>query len=315
MTGSLLSRRQSLGIVGGLLSRCIVPELVNARNIKKTMTLGFGTYGTRGISTEESLRLIRETGYDTVELTVFPGWDASAENMSTKRRRSVKKLLGGLNLELTSLMENIHPDSNQQRIQMELDRVEKAVHLAKDLGDSHVPLVQTVLGGGTWEEKKNLFVDRLGQWLEVATAYQVTIAIKPHRGGAMSRPSEAAWIIDRLNHPERLKMVYDYSHYAFRDMDLEDTVKTALPITAHIAVKDTVKTESGTTFVLPGESGRFDYAPLLRQFHKGGYRGDVCCEVSSAVWRKPNYDPRAAIRICYQNMNRAFQRANISRTD
>jgi len=130
----------------------------------------------------------------------------------------------------------------------------------------------------------------------------------------MSRPSEAAWIIDRLNHPERLKMVYDYSHYAFRDMDLKDTIEVALPITAHIAVKDTVKTESGTTFVLPGESGKFDYAPLLRQFYKGGYRGDVCCEVSSAVWRQPDYDPRAAIRICYQNMSRAFQQANISRT-
>ena len=36
-------------------------------------------------------------------------------------------------------------------------------------------------------------------------------------------------------------MVYDYSHYAYRDMPLEETVRTALPYTAHVVVKDAVR--------------------------------------------------------------------------
>ena len=60
-------------------------------------------------------------------------------------------------------------------------------------------------------------------------------------------------------------------------------------------------------FLLPGESGTFDYANLLRLFHEGGYRGDVCCEVSSMVSSKPGYDPSAAAKTCYRNMARAFE--------
>jgi inosose dehydratase len=108
-------------------------------------------------------------------------------------------------------------------------------------------------------------------------------------------------------------MVYDYSHYAFRDMPLEDTVRTALPYTAHIAVKDAVRDGDEVKFVLPGAGGTPDHATLLRLFYRGGYRGDVCCEVSSMVSREPGYDPVAAARTCYRNMARAFEEAHVPR--
>jgi hypothetical protein len=44
---------------------------------------------------------------------------------------------------------------------------------------------------------------------------------------------------------------------------------------------------------------------LLRE---GGYRGDVCCEVSGMVSSKPGYDPVAAAKRCYQNVSPAFER-------
>jgi sugar phosphate isomerase/epimerase len=140
----------------------------------------------------------------------------------------------------------------------------------------------------------------------------MTLAIKPHRGGAMSRPSEAIWLIEQLGKPARLRIVYDYSHYAFRDMPLEETVRTALPWTAHIAVKDAVRDGDKVTFALPGAAG-FDYAPLLRQFYRGGYRGDVCCEVSGLVSSQEGYDPAAAAKQCYAALSRAFTAAEVPR--
>ena len=154
---------------------------------------------------------------------------------------------------------------------------------------------------------------RLADWEAIGRKTKTVICIKPHRGGVMSRPSEAVWIIGQLNQSKWMRMVYDYSHYAFRNMPLADTIKTALPYTGHIAIKDTIRRGKGTTFVLPGASGNIDYVKLLKLFHAGGYRGDICCEVSGAVWSKKGYDPIAAAQTCYKNIAPMFKKAGVAR--
>ena len=88
----------------------------------------------------------------------------------------------------------------------------------------------------------------------------------------------------------------DMDAYEGQDMSVEATVATALPMTAHIAIKDTIETDQGCQFVLPGESHSFDYADLFRRFYAGGYRADICCEVSGMVSSQAGYDPIAAAK-------------------
>ncbi len=148
-------------------------------------------------------------------------------------------------------------------------------------------MIQTVLGGGVWDEKKSLFRDRLGDWIEATRARRVVLAIKPHRGGALSRPEEGVWLIRQLGDTPWLRLVYDYSHYAYREMSLEDTVRTALPYTAHLVVKDAVRQEGRVAVRACRARVAHWTTRLLRLLHEGGYRGDVCCEVSSQVSGKP----------------------------
>ena len=129
----------------------------------------------------------------------------------------------------------------------------------------------------------------------------------------MSKPSEVAWLIQQLDNTPWIRMVYDYSHYAFRDMPVAETVDTALPYTAHIAIKDTVKTDKGFRFVLPGASNSFDYADLFQRFYAGGYRADICCEVSGMVWNQADYDPVMAAKTCYANIAPQFERPGVPR--
>ena len=129
----------------------------------------------------------------------------------------------------------------------------------------------------------------------------------------MSKPSEAVWLIRQLNNTPWIRMVYDYSHYAFREMSLAATVETSLHYTAHVAIKDTLWTDKGFRFVLPGESNSFDYADLFKRFYAGGYRADICCEVSGMVWNQANYDPIVAAKTCYANISPQFERAGVPR--
>ena len=278
------------------------------------MMLGFGTYGTRGLSTEEAIRLIAKSGYDAIELTVNASWDASPEMMPAPRRERIRDQLAESGLRLTSLMESINPSADRAQQHKNMDRLRGSAELGRQLSAGHPPQIQTVLGSGNWEERRQMFVDRLGRWAELARETGTVISIKPHRGGAMSRPSEAVWIFKQLGNPRWLRMVYDFSHYIFRDMQLEETIRQSARYTNQVVVKDTVRTAAGgTTFVLPGESGNIDYVRLLQLFHRHGYRGDVSCEVSSAVWRQEDYDPQSAVQTCYRNMAAAFQAAGLRR--
>ena len=278
----------------------------------RSCTLGHSTYATRGMRLEDAIRLIAQTGFDALEIALMPGYGADPENLPAAHRRAIAARIAEQGLILAALMENLPPSEDEAHHKNDLERLRRAIALAHELSPTDLPLLQTVLGGGAWETKRTLFRDRLGDWLKLFDEAGMTLAIKPHRGGATSRPSDAIWLIEQLGKPAHLRMVYDYSHYAFRDMPLEETVRTALPWTTHIAVKDAVREGDKVTFALPGAGG-FDYTPLLRQFHQGGYRGDVCCEVSGLVSSQEGYDPAAAAKQCYAALSRAFTVAEIPR--
>jgi sugar phosphate isomerase/epimerase len=108
-------------------------------------------------------------------------------------------------------------------------------------------------------------------------------------------------------------MVFDYSHFIFREMPMPELIRESLPYTAHIAVKDAELRNGKVQFSLPGESKTIDYVDLLKRFYGGGYRGDVCVEVSGQVWKKTGYEPKQTAKICYRNLQRAFVEAKVER--
>ncbi|MCA9248589.1 MAG: sugar phosphate isomerase/epimerase [Planctomycetales bacterium] len=317
MAASYLTRRHLLRTTASAMAAgWLAPSWGRANeNVRSAagMTLGFSTYGMKSLPVEQALAAIAEIGYDAVEIAARADWDSAPANMPPARRQACRGLLADRGLRLSSLMEHLPPAADDAQHARDLERLAGVAELGADLAPERPPLIQTVLGGGAWEEKNSMFRDRLGDWLAVCRPRNAVLAIKPHRGGALSEPSEAVWLIEQLGAGKWLKMVYDYSHYAFRNLPLADTVETALPHTAHIAVKDAVEENGRVVFQLPGASGAFDYASLLRLFHAGGYQGDISCEVSGMVSGNPGYDPLAAARQCYKNLAPAFAAAGIRR--
>ena len=277
----------------------------------RRMTFGFSTYGMKTLKTEKAIEVLGDIGYDSVELNVWEGWDADSAVLSKGRRKDIRMALSDRGLLLTGLMEKLkNGDKDQKKIR---ERLRLAAELGRDLSPNHQPVIQSTLSGKKWEDMKEVFLHQLEDWAKLAEREQTIIAIKPHRGGALSRPSEAVWLIEKLGKPKWLRMCYDYSHYDFRDMTLAGTIKTALPYTAHIAIKDAVMKDNRVRFVNPGLGGRIDYAKLISLFHAGGYRGDVCCEVSGMVWNQKGYDPVASAKQCYQSIAPAFEQAGVAR--
>lgn len=288
-------------------------------NNGSAMLLGFSTYGAKQLKTETTIDLIAKTGFDSVEITVWPDWDAAPANMPQKRRTGLRNQIGDSGLTLTSLMEHLYPEADDAKHKASLERLKSVFELAIDLCPERPPLVQTVLGGGDWSKKKSLFVDRVGDWTALGKEHGVVTCVKPHRGGGMSKPSEAVWLIEQIGDERWLKMVYDFSHYAFRDIPLEESIQHSLPHIGHVAVKDAVQatakdgSKSRVEFRLPGEAGTIDFVTILKTLNAGSYKGDISCEVSGMVSGKSGYDPVAAMKTCYANVSKAFNNAGIKR--
>ncbi len=315
-----LSRRDWLCAVSAAVGAATMADSLSGFGAEEAAesagcTLSIGTYSLKGMSLADGIKLVSDIGYDGIEIATQPPYECEPTKLSAERRRQIVEQLDDAGLKLTALMEHLVPAEKQADHAEQLDRLRRVADLGRDLAPQHDRLIQTVLGGGgTWDDRKNLFRDRLADWIELGKQSKTVIAVKPHRGGAFSQPSEAVWLIEQLGSSPWLRMVYDYSHYAYRELPLDETVKTSLPFTAHIAVKDAVQSGSKVSFELPGVAGTIDYARLLKLFYDGGYRGDICCEVSAQVSSKAGYDPTAAAKTCYRNMNAAFERAGVPRS-
>jgi len=277
------------------------------------MTLGFSTYGMRGMKTEEAIMALAKIGYDSVELNIWPGRNFDPVKLSAKRIKDVGTLVKRWNIKPTALMENLKIEKDAAKHKAVLERLRRAADVSHSLAPDAPPLIETTLGGGKWEEVKDLYAERLADWADLGRQTKTLMTIKPHRFGAMNRPAHAIELIEKLGSPKWLRMAYDFSHYAHRDMTLEATIKESLPYTSFVAIKDTIMLGDKARFVLPGESGQIDYVKLLKLFRTGGFRGDINCEVSGMVSGKQGYDPVAAAETCYANIAPAFAKAGIPR--
>ena len=198
-----------------------------------------------------------------------------------------------------SLMSHLQPLGSAERHAMDTDRLKRDCILARELSPDRPPVIQTILGGKDWGKSRQRCVDRIADWVSIADEHGIVVAVKPHRGHAISRPSEAAWLITQLANPKRLRMWYDYSHFIFRDIPLKQSLQNSLPVMAGVAVKDAIEKEGKVQFLLPGAAGTIDYKLLCNILQEGKFSGSLCVEVSSHVWKHPDYDPTAAMRQSY----------------
>ncbi|MCB1091993.1 MAG: TIM barrel protein [Verrucomicrobiae bacterium] len=310
------NRRDWIGAVGSVATGALMPRVAFGETKAESVCgIGIGTYGLQSLDLEAAIRLVGQTGYDAIEITVFPGFTGDPDSISSKKRKIVGNFLADSHLRVCALMADLHPSADEAAHREKTEAFRKTCQLGRDLAPDHPPLVQTVLGGKDWESSKNLFRDRVGDWLRVATEEKTMLAVKPHRGHAMSRPEEAIWLFQQLGESPWLKMVYDYSHFYRREpeMSIAATVGESLPWTSYVASKDAVLKDGKVVFALTGEGGEFEHAEIVKAFYAGGYRGDFCCEVSGQIWKTQGYDPVEATGICYRNLAEAFERAGVPR--
>lgn len=273
---------------------------------------GFSLYGMKSLKVIPALRVCADIGYSGVELACLKDWPCAPEALRPAERAALRSELDGLGLELPALMENLILLVPDEQHRTNLERLKNVCQLGHDLSPDVPPIVETVLGGkpDQWETVREQMVAKLREWEKVAAAQQTVVAIKAHAMGTLHTPQDARWLVEQIGSPW-IRLVFDYSHFQRQHLTLKDSLAAMLPLTTFVHVKDNLTTEGKTEFILPGDAGDIDYSEYLKQLRDGGYRGAFVVEVSGQVSNKPGYDPIAAAKRCYKNLQPAFVKAGL----
>jgi len=316
MCHSKLTRRQIIAGAGAIASNLSLDTFATIAEEKTGdgIALTFSTYGLPEYPLAKAIDEIADTGYDGIEICVAPNSLTATDKLTPDERRKARQQLQERGLRLGSLMSHLQPLGSAKQHARDTERLKNDCELAHELSPNNPPVIQTVLGGKNWDESKQKCRDRLADWATIAAEHEVVVAVKPHRGHAMSRPAESAWVIEQLGSPKHLRMWYDYSHFIFRDMPLPQTILVSLPILAGVAVKDAIEQDGKVRFLLPGAAGTIDYPQLCKLLYDGGFRDAICIEVSSQVWKQPDYDARQAMQKSYRVLSSAMTKASVPRS-
>lgn len=301
----MITRRDFLGV---LTAGALVPSLVGCARAAEPLTaqpivgLSIGTYGMKDLTTLEALRLIRETGYDGVQVALLPGWATDPAKLLADDRRTLRQQLTDSGLALPSMLDHIPLLGTAEAKTKSLDRLKRAVELGNDLVPGRPPYLDTILGGkkAAWENISQEMVDQLRTWVPVLESSNTTLTFKPHAGDAVQSPERALWLVKAVDSP-RIRITFDYSHYHVEGFQLEDSLRQLIPMAPVIVVKDSAGPADKPTFLLPGD-GTTDYLAYFRLLRQLGYAGFVNIEVSSMVHRKPGYQPVPTVRLCYERL-------------
>ena len=279
------------------------------------MKLCYSTWSMPKLPVDEIVPALARIGYDSLELTVIPGWSTELDSMDANERRRIRALIHEHGLGLPAIAGHRPLLATDPEVHAEnWRRLHGAIDLAVECaGPSGPPALDTTAGGKTeeWDAVKARLVEETGKLCDYAAARGVVVALEPHVHEALETPDRVLWLIQQVGHPN-LKLTFDISHFNVIGLPIEETVPKLAPYSAFTHIKDERGVVPNFEFLIPGE-GVFDYVKYLRYMQAAGYEGDIGVEISLMVQSRPNYDAIAAAEQSYRVVDQAFREAGVPR--
>lgn len=279
------------------------------------MKIAYGTYAMPMLPLEKALQMIKDIGYDGVELCISPKHNSMPEALDSARRQKLKKMLSDLNLGVPSLFmlgSVLTEDKEAHRARLDLTR--QVAGLARDLDMGESPVISVGIGGRTamWETHRDLLVQLLKDYEKLASDEGFVLAVEAHANAMVDRTERAIWLMETVNNP-LIRLHFDIVHFYLAGEPIAETVRKIVPYTAHTHVTDARILEDRFE-LLPLGRGELGCVEYVKAMHEAGWTDFITVEVSTMVWSKDDYNPFAIAALSYSTLNSAFKEAGVPRT-
>jgi len=274
-----------------------------------TFTLGYSTYALRMLDPFDAVRLIKDVGYEALEICAADGWPSSPVEFNPTQQGELGKLAQDLGFPspiMFALIDVCAPRSG--RIPM-LELTKKKFEMAHRLHYDDSPILITTTPGHSappWESGKEQIRDAFLSLADMAAENDIVVAIEAHAGTDFETPEKAVWMMEQTQHPN-LKLDLDISHFVVEGSEMIHSVDLCAPHSAMVHIKDGEKIDGDVQFCLPGDGG-IDISAFMGALRNNGLEDlPVYAEVSVQQSRQPDYSPRGAAEFCFKALDSARQ--------
>ena len=269
--------------------------------------LGYSTYALKMVDPFEALQLIKDAGYEALEVCLSEGWPTSPLNFSFVQQINLGKLCKDLGFSSPIMFGNIDVcASNTDRMAM-LELTKKKFEMAHRLHFDDSPIMVTTTHGRSappWESGKEQIRDAFLGLADMAAENDVVVAIEAHAGTDFETPEKAVWMMEQTKH-SNLKLDLDISHFVVEGSEMVRSVNLCAPYAAMIHIKDGEKKDGNVQFCLPGAGG-IDITGFLGALRANGLEDmPVFAEVSVQQSSRPDYDSKGAAAFCFKALDKA----------
>lgn len=251
------------------------------------MKLAFSTNAFTRVSLLEAFRIIREIGYDGVEIMadrphLWPG-DFSERDLVTVSE-TVRKLglsLCNINGFMMKAINDIHHPSWIEP--EEKDRTLRSAHtkacirMARDLG---VPSVSTEPGGPLGHVDRDLalewFTLGMKDSASLAASMNVKLLIEPEPGLLFEDLAETVEFV-RACEEEALGINFDLGHFFCIGRDPARLIREYPDYLSHVHIED-IGEDRVHRHLIPGQ-GAMDFSSIFQALHEVGYEGFITVEL------------------------------------
>ena len=269
--------------------------------------LGYSTYALKNLDPFEALQLVKDVGYEALEVCLSSDWPTSPLRFSAAKQSDLGKLAEDLGFPSPILFGNIDVCAPPADRMAMFDLTKAKFEMAHRLHFDGSPVLVTTTTGRSaplWGSGKDQIRDSFLVLADMAAECGVIVAIEAHAGTDFETPEKAVWLMEQTLHPN-LKLDLDISHFVVEGSEMAHSVELCAPHAAMVHIKDGVKVDGQVVFCLPGDGG-IDITGFLSALRANGLEDmPVFAEVSVQQSREDDYDPRGAAEFCYSALNKA----------
>ena len=269
--------------------------------------LGYSTYALKMVDPFEALQLIKDAGYEALEVCLREGWPTSPVYFSFAQQVDLRKLCEDLGFSSPILFGSIDVCASDSDRMAMFELTKQKFEMAHRLHFDDSPIMVTTTPGHSappWETGKEQIRDAFLSFADMAAENDVVVAIEAHAGTDFETPEKAVWMMEQTRHPN-LQLDLDISHFVVEGSEMVRSVNLCAPYAAMVHIKDGEKRDGNVQFCLPGAGG-IDITGFLAALRANGLEDmPVFAEVSGQQSSQPDYDPEGAAAFCFKALDKA----------
>ena len=234
-------------------------------------------------SLDEALAVIKEAGFNKVDLLGrMPHFSIEPEELRVEEIEAAfaRHGLKAANLG-TYFGQSLSPDSTQQEIDAEIERMARGIDIAKRLGSRSIRVQP---GRDRAHATAHALTPFFRQVAKMAAEHNIYVGIETH-GGITSDPPAMAEFCSKVGHGN-FGVIYDPCNLAAVGVDYVEAYRSLKECTVHVHLKDGHLQDGAWRRVMFGD-GTIDMAWILTQLEADGYAGDFALEYEVAEIEPP----------------------------